>query len=73
MTKIDELSILLSNAQNLVVCTDLEKNYFDFLHYHIEGIYDNGLTDKDLKTIKKSANAIIKIARLHKEVKSILY
>ena len=67
--KIEEL---LSIAQDYVVGTRLDDLYFDFCHYHITGLHED-LDDEDLDAIEKSAKSIIKMAKLDKEVKSILY
>tara|TARA_R100000231_G_scaffold138724_1_gene117807 strand:- start:417 stop:638 length:222 start_codon:yes stop_codon:yes gene_type:complete len=68
----EKIAELLSTAQDYVVGTRLDDLYFDFCYYHITGLYEN-LDDEDLDTIEKSAKSIIKMAKLDKEIKSILY
>ena len=71
-TKREKIYNLLSKAQSLVVGTDLENAYFDFCQYHMHGINEE-LSFNDLMDIEKSAKTIIKIAKLQKDIISILY
>jgi len=63
---------LLRKAQNMVVGTNLDNLYFDYLYYQmtpLEEGYQPSL--EDLEDLKKSAKAIIKMAKLSKEIKHI--
>ena len=69
---IQKLYNLLYKAQNMVVGTDLENAYFDYLHYQTQPLEDGYiLKDNQIKDLQRSAKAIIKMAKLSKEVKEI--
>jgi len=70
--RLEYVEDLLSKAQDLVVGTKLDDLYFDFCHYHITGL-STELDAEDLEAIEKSARAIIKMAKLEKEITSVLY
>tara|TARA_R110002020_G_scaffold162584_1_gene348336 strand:- start:546 stop:818 length:273 start_codon:yes stop_codon:yes gene_type:complete len=70
--KLEYVEGWLRKAQNSVVGTELDDLYFDFCYYHITGL-STELDTEDLETIEKSAKAIIKMAKLEKEITSILY
>tara|TARA_R110000824_G_C14780823_1_gene631979 strand:+ start:225 stop:536 length:312 start_codon:yes stop_codon:yes gene_type:complete len=71
-SRIDKTYEKLSKAQDLVVGTKLEDMYFDYLYYQMKPMEDGYDIDiDDLIGLQKSANAIIEMVELSKEVKHI--
>ena len=71
-SRIDKTYNKLSKAQNMVVGTKLEDMYFDYLYYQMKPMEDGYDIDiDDLIGLQKSANAIIEMVELSKEVKHI--
>ena len=77
-TEIDKTYRLMSNAQDMVVGTNLDDLYFDYLYYQMRPLESPQFRDdeydvnmEDLMELQKSAKAIIKMAKLSKEVKHI--
>ena len=70
--EIDSVYQLLNKAQSMVIGTKLEDMYFDYLYYQMKPIEDGYDVDiDDLEDLMKSAQSIIKMVKLSKEVKHI--
>ncbi len=70
--EIEKTYELLSKAQDMVVGTNLEDLYFDYLYYQMKPLEDGYEPNtEDLEELQKSAKAIIKMSKLSKEIKYI--
>ncbi len=70
--EIEKTYELLSKAQDMVVGTNLDDLYFDYLYYQMKPLEDGYEPNReDLEELQESAKAIIKMVELSKQVKQI--
>ena len=65
---------ILRKAQNMVVGTNLENLYFDYLYYQMRPLeigHGEWVSVEDLEELQESAKSIIKMSKLSKEIKYI--